>query len=150
MVDSKTAAGRRPKLQFSYYDSTLPNRLANDIKQSSFNTRPKYLNALIEKVLSLPMRTSMSSHIDELFAWIELFETLPTERIRRLAPTQNRNFDQMVRHLLEVALSYYPEDPQSSASTKSIDLHRTEAHQQRQSDYDRWSNQPASIRTPSL
>ena len=67
----------------------------------------------------------MSSHIDEFFAWIELFETLPTERIRRLAPAQNRNFDQMVRHLLEVALSYYPEDPQSSASTQGIDNQTT-------------------------
>lgn len=138
MVDSKTAAGRRPKLQFSYYDSTLPNRLANDIKRSSFTTRPKYLNALIEKVLSLPMRTSTSSHIDEFFAWIELFEALPTERIWQLAPTQNRNFDQMVKHLIEIALSYYPENPQTSVAAREVNSHKVEAHRLGLADYGRW------------
>ena len=138
MVDSKTAAGRRSKLQFAYYDSTLPNRLAGDISRSSFSTRPKYLNALLEKVLSLPMRTSASSHIDEFFAWVELFESLPTERIWQLAPTQNRNFDQMVKHLLEVALSYYPENPRLSAVVRDVPSHKVETHQPELADYGRW------------
>ena len=124
LVDSKAAAKNRSKLQFSYYDPTLPTRLAEDIKRSSFTTRPKYLNALIEKVLSLPVRTSTSSHIDEFFARIELFDALPTERIWQLAPTQNRNFDQMIKHLLEIALSYYPEDPQLSPIARDISSHK--------------------------
>ena len=138
MVDSKTAAGRRPNLQFAYYDSTLPNRLADDISRSSFSTRPKYLNALLEKVLSLPMRTSTSSHIDEFFVWVELFESLPTERIWQLAPTQNRNFDQMLKHLLEVALSYYPENPQLSLTVRDIQSHSVEVQQLGSAGYGRW------------
>ncbi|MEM9002709.1 MAG: hypothetical protein AAGE59_04180 [Cyanobacteria bacterium P01_F01_bin.86] len=148
MVDSKTAARRKLKLQFSYYDSTLPTRLADDIRCSSFTTRPKYLNALLEKVLSLPVRTSTSSHIDEFFAWIELFESLPTDRISQLAPTQNRNFDQMVKHLLEIALSYYPENPQMSVAARDVHSHKAEGHQPELADYGRWPdmNYPPGIR----
>jgi len=119
-VDSKAAAQNRPKLHFSYYDSTLPTRLANDVQRSSFTTRPKYLNALLEKVLSLPASPSTSSHIEELFVRVELFEMLPTERIRQLATTQNRNFDQMVKHLLEMALSHYPENSQMSVVARDL------------------------------
>lgn len=138
MVDSKAADGNRPKLQFSYYDSTLPTRLADDIRRSSFSTRPKYLNALLEKVLTLPMRTPASSHIDELFAWIELFESLPTERIWQLAPTQNRNFEQMIKHLLEIALSYYPENPQLSVAASDIHSRKLKIHQLGSANYGRW------------
>lgn len=140
MVDSKTAVVSRPKLQFSYYDSTLPDRLAADIRSSSFSTRSKYMNALLEKVLSLPVRTSTSSHIDEFFVWVELFESLPTERIWQLAPTQNRNFDQMLKHLLEVALSYYPENPQLSAVARDVHSHKVNIHQPELADYGRWSD----------
>lgn len=148
MVNSKTAAGNRPKLQFSYYDSTLPARLADDIRRSSFSTRPKYLNALLEKVLSLPMRTHMSSHIDEFFAWIELFESLPTERIWQLAPTQNRNFDQMIRHLLEISLSYYPENPRFSVAARDVPSHKVEVHQLGSADYSRWPD--VNYRPPAV
>ena len=137
-MDSQAAAKNRSKLQFSYYDSTLPTRLSDDIHRSSFTTRPKYLNALLEKVLSLPVRTSTSSHIDEFFAWVELFEALPTERIWQLAPTQNRNFDQMVKHLIEIALSYYPENPQTSVTVRDINSRKVAAHQPGFADYARW------------
>lgn len=137
-MDSKAAAKDKTKLQVAYHDPTLSARLAEDIKQSSFSTRPKYLNALLEKVLSLPVRTSTSSHIDELFAWLELLDTLPIERIWQLAPTQNRNFDQMIKHLLEIALSYYPENPQTSAVVGDISSHKVEAYQLGVADYARW------------
>ena len=148
MVDSKAADGNRPKLQFSYYDPTLPTRLADDIRRSSFSTRPKYLNALLEKVLALPMRTPASSHIDELFAWIELFEALPTERIWQLAPTQNRNFEQMIKHLIEISLSYYPENPQSSVAARDAYSRKAAVHPLRSANYDRWpdmSYQPLAM-----
>ena len=138
MVDSQAADGNKLKLQFSYYDLTFPNRLADDVKRSSFSTRSKYLNALIERVLSLPMRTPVSSHIDEFFAWIALFESLPTERIWQLAPTQNRNFDQMVKHLLEIALRYYPENPQLLVAARDVPSHNVEVQQLGSSDYGRW------------
>ena len=137
-MDSKAAAKDKTKLQVAYHDPTLSARLAEDIKRSSFSTRPKYLNALLEKVLSLPVRTSTSSHIDELFAWLELLDTLPIERIWQLAPTQNRNFDQMIKHLLEIALSYYPENPQTSAVVGDISSHKVEAYQLGVADYARW------------
>ena len=134
-MDLKAAAKDKTKLQVAYHDPTLPARLAEDIKRSSFSTRPKYLNALLEKVLSLPVRTSTSSHIDEFFAWVELLDTLPIERIWQLAPTQNRNFDQMLKHLLEIALSYYPE--MSVAARDGIPP-KAEAYQPGISDYARW------------
>ena len=109
---TKTASKNRLSLQFSYCDSTLPIRLADDIKRSSFSSRNRYLNALLEKLLSLPTRNPSASHLDELFSWMTLFESLPTERILQLAPSHNRNFDQMVKHLIETALIYYPENPQ--------------------------------------
>ena len=148
MVDSKAAAGKRLKLQFSCYDSTLPARLAEDIKQSSFSTRPRYLNALLERALSLPMRTPASSHIDEFFAWIALFESLPTERIWQLASTQNRNFDQMVKHLLEIALSYYPENPQLLVAARDIQSHNVDVQQLGSADYGRWPDM--NYRLPAI
>jgi len=138
VVHSNAVAGNRFKLQFSYHDSTLPTRLADDIRRSSFSTRSKYLNALLEKMLSLPMRTSASSHVDELFAWLALFESLPIERIWQLAPTQNRNFDQMIKHLLEIALSCYPETPQLSVAARDLPLPLIDVHQLRSVDYGRW------------
>mgnify|MGYP001797044732 CR=1 FL=1 len=136
-MDSKAAAKDKTKLQVAYHDPTLSARLAEDIKRSSFSTRPKYVNALLEKVLSLPTRTSTSSHIDELFAWVELLDTLPIERIWQLAPTQNRNFDQMLKHLLEIALSYYPENSQTSAVVSDMSLHKAEASLPGLADYTR-------------
>lgn len=151
-MDSKAVAKNRTQIQFSYYDSTLPARLADDIQRSSFSTRPKYLNALLEKVLALPMRTPASSHIDELFAWIELFDSLPTERIRQLAPTQNRNFDQMLKHLLEIALNYYPEDAQLSGVAKDVPkdvpASRVGIHQLGASDRHQWADM--NQRSPSI
>lgn len=140
VVNSKAAAKKRLKLQFAYYDLTLPARLAEDLRQSSFKTRPKYLNALLEKMLSLPTRTPTSSHIDEFFAWMALFESLPTKRIWQLTLTQNRNFDQMLKHLLEIAFSYYPENPQLSAATRDVHSNWSEVHQLESADYGRWPN----------
>lgn len=147
MVDSKTAEGSKLKFQFSYYDPTLPARLADDVRRSSFTTRPKYLNVLLEKVLSLPMRTATSSHIDEFLAWMALFESLPTERIRQLAPTQNRNFEQMIKHLLEIALSYYPENSQLLAPASDIHSPRAEFYPPGFADYGR---RPANYRLPAI
>ncbi len=103
----------------------MPDRLAGDVKKSRFTTRSKYLSALLKKVLLFRTSTGTSSCLEELFELIELFESLPIERIRQLAPTQNRNFGQMVKHLLEIALSYYaePAEPASfSPITQKSDL----------------------------
>jgi hypothetical protein len=99
-----------PSIQFLCYDATLPERIERDMKLAGYTSRPKYLNALLEKVLSLPASTN-GSCTDALFNLIQLFESLPTERIRELAPTQNRNFDQMLKHLIEIALHHYAENP---------------------------------------
>ena len=146
-MESKTANKNKPKLQFPYYDPTLPDRIAEDVRRSSFTTRPKYLNALVERVLSLPVRTDTSSHIDEFFAWVDLFETLPIERIRQLAPIQNRNFDQMIKHLLEIALSYYPEDLQSSITVGDDCSHSAKVDRPKRAGY---SNQPDTIHQSTI
>ena len=120
---SKVSSKAKFNLQFACHSPTLPAKLAEDIRRSRFTSRPKYLNALLEKVLSFKTGDSRpSSCIETLFELIELFESLPIERIRRLAPTQNRSFAQMVKHLLEIALSYYPEDAQLSDSAQETHL----------------------------
>jgi hypothetical protein len=95
-------------VQFSCRGSVL-HRLAEDVRCSSFASRPKYIAALLETLLSIDPAVE-SSCLDELIGLLGLFESLPLARIRRLAVLQNRNFDQMFRHLIDVALSYYPED----------------------------------------
>ena len=99
-------------LQFTCRDPILLDKLDKDVKSSEYSTRPKYLKALLDKVLSFQTGSNRPSCLAQLFELIELFESLPVERIRQLAPTQNRSFGQMVKHLLEIALKYYAEDAQ--------------------------------------
>ena len=122
MTATKKTSDSRMHIQFAYYEPTLPSRIAEDIQRSQFNSRPKYINALLEKVLALETTSVDSSRLEELFKLIELFESLPVERIQRLAPTQNRNFDQMLRHLIEIALSHYPEEPYKATPVRSTDV----------------------------
>ena len=124
---SKVSSKAKFNLQFACHSPTLPTKLAEDIRRSGFTSRPKYLNALLEKVLSFKTGDRMPSCIETLFELIELFESLPIERIRQLAPTQNRSFAQMMKHLLEIALSYYPEDSQLSDSESARDTHLAES-----------------------
>lgn len=122
MTASKKPSNTKVNLQFACHDPTLPTRLAEDIRLSSFATRPKYLNALLEKLLSFKTGASAFSCIGELFELIEMFESLPIERIRQLAPTQNRNFAQMLKHLLEIALTHYPENSHLPVSFSDVHL----------------------------
>ncbi len=96
-------------IQFSLYSTELIQLLERDVKASSYKTKTKYLNALIGRFLSLERRFESRSRIDELFWILELNKQLPVEHIRALAPTQHRNFDQMLIHLLQTALSDYPD-----------------------------------------
>jgi hypothetical protein len=100
-----------PLIQFPCYDATLPERIEREMKLAGYTSRPKYLNALFEKVLSLLPASANGSCLDALSNLVQLFESLPNERIRELAPTQNRNFDQMLKHLIEMALHHYAENP---------------------------------------
>ena len=131
MAASKAPSETRANLQFSCRDPELPNRLAEDVRRSSFTSRSKYLNALLDKVLSFNTGARVTSRIEALFELIELFESLPIERIRRLASTQNRNFSQMVKHLLEIALSHYPDEMQLSVVVQ--DVHSTARVRERRS-----------------
>lgn len=105
---------RKGLIQFSPYSTELTQLLENDVKVSSYKTKTKYLNALMEQVLSIECRCDSSSHIDELSRILALFKALPVERIQTLARTQHRNFDQMLMHLIQTALSAYS-DPSSLA-----------------------------------
>ena len=120
MAASKAPSETRANIQFSCRDPKLPKKIAEDVRRSSFTSRSKYLNALLDKVLSFKTGARVTSCIEELFELIDLFESLPIERIRRLASTQNRNFSQMVKHLLEIALSYYPEEAQLSVVVQDV------------------------------
>lgn len=95
-------------IQFSPYSTDLIRLLEEDVRASSYKTKTKYLNALMEQLLLLERRFESRSCIDEFFCRMELTEALPIEHIRALAPTQHRNFDQMLLHLLETALADYP------------------------------------------
>jgi hypothetical protein len=105
MFEKKSAK----RIQFTCRNPALLYQLDEDIKRSAFATRPKYIAALLEELLSFNIGIT-SSRIDDLIEVIRLFKSLPLARIRRLATIQNRNFAQMIRHLIEVALSYYPEE----------------------------------------
>jgi hypothetical protein len=100
-------------VQFSCNNPILLHRLAEDVKRSSFASRPKYITALLEALLSFDAAAIKSSCLDDLIDLMRLFKSLPVARIQRLAVLQNRNFDQMLRHLIDVALSHYPEDVSS-------------------------------------
>jgi hypothetical protein len=103
--------GKSAKIvQFSCSNPTVLHRLAEDVKRSSFASRPKYIAALLEALLSFDVAAIKSSCLDDLIAVMRLFKSLPLARIRRLSTLHNRNFDQMFRHLIDVALSHYPED----------------------------------------
>lgn len=109
-------------LQFTCRDPALLAKLTKDVKNSEYSSRPKYLNALLDKMLSFKTGSDLPSCLAQLFELIELFESLPIERIRQLAPTQNRSFGQMVKHLLEVALIYYPEGTQQPIPPKEVTM----------------------------
>ncbi len=96
-------------IQFSPYSTELMQLLERDVNASTYKTKTQYLNALIGRVLSLECRFDSSSRIDELFRILDLNQQLPVQHIRALAPTQHRNFDQMLIHLLQTALSEYPD-----------------------------------------
>ncbi len=97
-------------VQFACRNPALLSQLDEDVKCSSFATRPKYIATALETVLSLDTPAIQSSRLDDLIGLVQLFKSLPLARIRRLATIQNRNFDQMFRHLIDVALSYYPDE----------------------------------------
>ena len=96
-------------IQFSPYSTELVQLLECDVKTSTYKTKTQYLNALIGRVLSLERRFDSRSRINELFRILDLTQQLPVQHIRALAPTQHRNFDQMLIHLLQTALSDYPD-----------------------------------------
>lgn len=133
MVTSQQSSGTKSQIQFPC-PNVLRDKLNEDTKKSQFSSRPKYLNALLEQVLTLESCADSapdSACIEELFSLIELFQSLPVERIQRLAPTQNRTFAQMLRHLVEVALSYYPEEvprdrrkPKRAVRSTDVDINR--------------------------
>jgi hypothetical protein len=111
-----------PTIQFPCYNATLPGRVEREMKLAGYTSRPKYLNALLEKVLSLFPASASGSCLDALVNLVQLFESLPVERIRELAPTQNRNFDQMFKHLLEISLNHYAQNPSQSNITGEVGL----------------------------
>jgi hypothetical protein len=98
------------KVQFVCPHPAWLYQLDEDVKRSSFISRSKYISAVLETVLSLDASAIGSSRGDDLIAVMRLFKSLPVARIRRLATLQNRNFDQMFRHLIDVALIYYPDE----------------------------------------
>lgn len=122
MASSKAPSNKVYQLQFACPDSKLRAQLTEDVKRSRHKSRPKYLNALLEKVLSFRTGPELPSCLAQLFELIELFESLPTERIRRLATAQNRSFSQMVKHLIENALRSYPEEVQPSVPVQEVPM----------------------------
>lgn len=96
-------------IQFSPYSTELIQLLENDVEFSCYRTKTKYLNALMERVLLLERRLESRSCLGELFRILDLMKALPVEHIRALASTEHRNFDQMLMHLIQTALSEYPD-----------------------------------------
>ncbi|MEL6601738.1 MAG: hypothetical protein AAFP20_00750 [Cyanobacteria bacterium J06614_10] len=115
-LSTKRASGKL--VQFSAYTDELPQQLENDVECSGYKTRTKYMNVLIDRVLSLQPRFGSQSRIGELFYLLDIIESLPLESIQSVAPEQNRNFDQMLRHLVKTALKDYQQHPETVSEKK--------------------------------
>lgn len=111
MSTTKAKQSSGQLIQFSPYSRDLPVRLAKDVQNSSYTTKTKYLNALLERLLGEPPRLRVDSRIDELFQMLSIMESLPLERIDAIASMENRHFDQMFVHLIQTALREYPDCP---------------------------------------
>lgn len=118
MVNLSTKIASGKLVQFSAYTDELPQQLANDVECSGYKTRTKYMNALIDRVLSLQPRFGSQSRIGELFYLLDIMESLPLESIQSVAPEQNRNFDQMLHHLVKTALRDYLKHPETNTEEK--------------------------------
>ena len=105
-------------IQFAAGRPELPNLLKTDVKRSEYKDTTKYLNALTERSLAVPLRLSSQSCIDEVFRSMTLVQHMPIELIKELASTQNRNCEQMVMQLLQESMERY-----SLAQPYGADMH---------------------------
>jgi hypothetical protein len=86
----------------------LVDLLNEDVERSEFSTRVSYLNELLDFVVSRPLE-GYTSAFDQLRAREQMFCSLPQEQIAVLATSQNRNYDQMLKHLVDIGLVQYPD-----------------------------------------
>lgn len=94
-------------IQFQIKDRLLYDRLNEDVARSRFSTRSPYMVRLVEHLLSRPLLVENSSALDRLIFVDDVFYSSPVEQIASLAQTQNRNYTQMHRHLIDIALLHY-------------------------------------------
>lgn len=101
-----------PNIQFAIKDQLLCDRLMEDVDLSAYPTRNAYLVSAIKRLLSRPsvpgnVFPENACALDQLTYVDDLFYSLPVSVIASLAKTQNRNYAQMKRHLIDIALLHY-------------------------------------------
>ena len=102
---------RKNFIQFRTYDENLRQRINDDIANSSFKDKTDYMNSLVEGMLDAAPLLGKNSQIEEFIGWADLRDALPLDKIAAIAPEQNRQFDQMLKHVIEVGLAYCTRDP---------------------------------------
>lgn len=117
-----------PYIQFQIKDQSLYEKLMRDVALSAYPTRAAYVLGAIERLLSRPLVPENvfpeSACAIEQFIYIdELFHSLPVSVIANLAKTQNRDYAQMKRHLIDIALLHY-------RGAANLDLAAAENHKE--------------------
>lgn len=95
-------------IQFAAGRPELPGLIKEDVKRSSYKDATKYYNALSERIVAAPIRLGSKSCLEEIFKSLDLVAQLPLEVVEEIASTQNRNWNQMLVHILEEGIMKYP------------------------------------------
>ena len=99
-----------------YCDSGLLAKLDEDVSKTDFSSRSKYLSHMLNFSLDSPP-SFYRSCLERLVEDRKISDLLPRQYIEALAHSQNRNFHQMLRHMVEIARTHYPPQSFSDNST---------------------------------
>lgn len=97
-VDSSRKDRPNRMIQFAAYSQDLPDRLDQDVINSSYKNKTQYSNVLLEKMLSIKCRFQSRSCLDELVYILDLYAALPTELFEEIVDSyleQQKHFNQM-------------------------------------------------------
>jgi hypothetical protein len=95
------------KINFSC-NGSLVKFIDKDLEKTPYVTRSKYIAATLEIIHKLD--TENDSTLECLEQLINFANLLPVDQIQKISKKQNRDFYQMIKHLVEIGLKYYSMD----------------------------------------
>ena len=120
-------------------DPALLERLDADVRKTDCPSRSKYVVSLLDFTLT-PSRVPPSmSCLKGLTRDREVHDSLPKQYIEALAHSQNRDFVQMLRHMLEISMTHYPLDAFPNPIAQEEGSLQTATLPWDSSTYPRWS-----------